>query len=139
MKTRSFAVYFLLLFTSIFSDTKLFAQREAGGSNDGICVPQPPPIAFKRNNGQGTCGGDAQIRLYFNQSPSTAPVLINLMYEDGTPIDYISLPVYGDISQFAKKGYIGYCLDGGNIPPAKKIIAVWHFPGSCQDDTILFE
>ena len=61
------------------------------------------------------------------------------MYADGTPITFISVPVIGDVADLAKKGYVSYCLLGGNIDPAKKIIAVFHYQGSCQGDTMLAE
>ena len=128
----------VILFTTLFSNTT-YAQRDAGGSSDGSCITQPTPVSFKRNNGEGTCGNNAEIRLKFNQSPTEAPVLIGLMYDDGTTVSNVLLPVTGNLSELAHKGYITYCLMGGNISPAKKLIAIFHYPGGCQDDTILYE
>ena len=148
MKTKLLTAFLIVLWCTIFSNTTL-AQRDAGGSSAGggnysgsnspDCIIQPSPVSFKRNNGQGTCGGDGQIRLSFNQNPTEAPVLTALMYEDGSPITYISVPIIGDVSDLAKKGYISYCLMGGNIDPAKKVIAVFHYQGGCQEDTILYQ
>ncbi len=127
-----------MLSITVFSTTT-YAQRSAGGSSDGSCTPQPTPVSFKRNNGEGTCGNNAEIRLKFNQSPTEGPVLIGLMYDDGTPVLNTVLPVTGNSSELDHKGYISYCLLGGNISPAKKLIAIFHYPGGCQDDTILYE
>lgn len=127
-----------MLSITIFSSST-FAQRAAGGSSDGSCTPQPTPESFKRNNGEGTCGNNAEIRLKFKQSPTEAPVLIGLMYEDGTPVSYTVLPVDGNTAELEHKGYISYCLLNGNISPAKKLIAIFHYPGGCQDDSILYE
>lgn len=149
MKTKLPAALCILITSLIFSD-KTFAQRDAGGSSSGSngvyagssapdCVIEPKPVSFKRNNGQGTCGGDGQIRLKFHQNPSEAPVLIALMHEDGSPITHISLPVKGDATDLNKKGYVSYCMLGGNINPAKKLIAVFHYQDSCEEDTILYE
>lgn len=148
MKTRLRKVYFLAFICLCFSQVA-DAQRDAGGSAGGNvgpaggntqnCVTQPNPTSFKRNNGEGTCGENGEIRLKFNQNPSEAPVLTALMYEDGSPINYIIVPVNGDVSNLAQKGYISYCLLGGNINPAKKIIAVFHYASGCQADAVLFE
>lgn len=147
MKTKLLITF--LLFSALALSNKSFAQRDAGGSSAGSgdytgtvateCITQPNPISFKRNNGEGTCGDNGQIRLKFNQSPTLAPTLIGVMYEDGTPIDFITVPVVGDLTELAHKGYISYCLIGGNIDPAKKIIAVFHYEGSCQADVYLHE
>ena len=148
MKTKLLTAFLVVLSCTILAN-KTLAQRDAGGSSAGggtysgstqpECIIQPNAISFKRNNGDGTCGQNGQIRLKFNQNPTEAPVLTALMYEDGTPISYIAVPIYGDIADLAKKGYISYCLIGGNIDPAKKIIAVFHYEGGCQEDTILHE
>lgn len=85
-----------------------------------FCQPKnhPCPI-FKRNNGQGTCGGDAQIRVYWADCSDEAPILTAIYYEGkklegntyGTP----------DQEECRKKGYTSYCIYGNNIPPAKKL------------------
>lgn len=146
MRTR------LLLTFLLFASLTTFAQRDAGGSSNGAgspdpgvnnpapCVNQPDPESFKRNNGEGTCGMNGQIRLYFKKKdvPTEAPTLIALMTEDGESVNYISLPIQGDMSNIDKK-YISYCLLGGNVKPAKKLIAVFHYANSCSDDIVLEE
>lgn len=148
MKTKLLTAFLVVLSCTLFSH-KTLAQRDAGGSSAGggnysgsssaDCIIQPNPVSFKRNNGDGTCGQNGQIRLSFNQNPTEAPILTALMYADGTPITFISVPVIGDIADLAKKGYASYCLLGGNIDPAKKIIAIFHYQGNCQGDTMLYE
>ena len=66
------------------------------------------------------------------QSPSYAPTLVGLWYDNGSPITNIFLPVTGDIADLASKGYISYCLLGGNIPPNKKIVAQFYYPNTNQ-------
>ena len=154
MKTKTFTIC-LLLFTSLLISNRIFAQRDSGGSSDGglgsesggtfnsgtqeSCITQPNPTSFKRNNGQGTCGGDAQIRLSFSQQPTIAPTIIGLYHSDGTPVTNVFLPIQGDMTNLAKKGYISYCIMGSNIAPAKKLIAVFHYDGGCQADATLNE
>jgi hypothetical protein len=111
---------------------KSLAQRDAGGTNQGVSTIEPCPESFKRNNGNGTCGGDAQIRLTFNQLPSTAPALVGIWY-NGNLINGIVLPAYGNINELDKKGYISYCLDGMNIPPANKITLQFRYPDGQED------
>ena len=48
--------------------------RGGGGSTGGI-PNEPTPTGFKRNNGNGTCGGSAQIRVSIDTCPSYAPTL----------------------------------------------------------------
>ena len=139
MKNNLLSFSFILFTCIIFSNTSFAQKRDAGFSGNGFCNPQPIPESFKRNNGEGTCGDNGQIRLKFNEHPTEAPILIGLLYEDGTPIENIILPIEGDMSPLDKKGYISYCMVGGNIDPAKKIIAVFHYPGGCQDDAIVYQ
>ncbi len=137
-----------LLFTSIMlisiclTSIKTFAQPAPGNSGGGIggggAAVQPCPVSFKRNNGNGTCGGDAQIRLSFNQLPQFAPELVLVSY-DGAEITTIIMPVEGDVSNLASKGYVSYCLNGANIPPAKKLVLHFRYAGSNQDDCVLAE
>ena len=131
MKPKLLAVCIVILISTFISN-KTFAQRDAGGSSSGSPIPEPCPTGLKRNNGDGTCGGSGQIRLSFGQSPTYAPTLIHLWYDDGTPVTNIILPVDGDITDLASKGYISYCLQGGNIPPSKKIVAQFYYPNTNQ-------
>ena len=87
---------------------------------------------FKRNNGQGTCGGDAQIRVYWNDCSDEAPTL-DAIYYQGNKLTGLT---YGspDQAECSKKGYTSYCIYGGNIPPAKKLTL--HFTYSDGTKTI---
>ncbi len=140
MKKNLLTFAFLLFSAFIFSTTS-FAQADGGGTGSAsgtITPPQPCPVSFKRNNGNGTCGADAQIRLSFNQLPQFAPTLVGVWY-NGQEITTIVMPVYGDVSNLASKGYISYCLSGSNIPPAKKLVLYFRYPNSDQDDCVLAE
>ena len=106
MKNNLLSFCFIIFTSFIFSQNTIAQDRTAGGSGDGICIPQPNPVSFKRNNGEGTCGSNGQIRLSFNQNPTSAPDLIGLFYEDGTAITYIILPVKGDVTDLA--GNLGF-------------------------------
>ena len=129
------AAFLFAAFTLTATDS--FAQRDAGFSANGNCIPtQPSPTSFKRNNGQGTCGGDAQIRLYFNERPTVIPSIMAIYYEGG-PVEGILLPIEGDISTFDKKGYVSYCITGSNIPPAHKLTIQFHYANSCQEDILV--
>ena len=115
---KSFAILILLFCSFIFSYTTK-AQRGAGGSADGLTPPQPCAVNFTRNNGDGACAGQAQIRLYFSQAPIYAPTLENILY-NGEPLLTNAFPIEGKISDLATLGYISYCLPTSNIPPAIK-------------------
>lgn len=127
MKKKLFPITVFVLFISLFS-LNSFAQPAPGGSGsggvDGEVSSQPSPVSFKRNNGNGTCGGEAQIRVAFDKKPDWFPVMEEIKYEGRTiPV------VFGDIdaSQLAKKGYVSYCILSGNIPPAGKIAIKFHY------------
>lgn len=127
----------LMLFATFILSSKSFSQ-DAGGSASGYANSQPCPVSFKRNNGNGTCGGDAQIRLNFNEAPQFAPTLVAVYY-NGAAVTGIILPIEGDLSNFAAKGYISYCLSGSNIPPAKKLVLHFRYPGTGQSDCVIAE
>lgn len=132
MKIQLLAIFIATLFS-----TETFSQIAPGDSNDGITgTTQPCGIFFKRNNGDGTCGGDTEIRLNFSQQPDYAPVLVAI-WGDGKPVDGVILPVDGDMSSL-DKGYISYCLQGSNIIAAKKITLQFHYENG-QEDCVLSE
>ena len=86
----------------------------------------PTIFDIKRNNGgnmpqgQGTCGGDAQIRLYVRSCPTNAPRLDSIYYE-GKKITGITFGA-ADVANCDKpNSYLSYCVFGNNIPPAKKL------------------
>jgi hypothetical protein len=123
----------MLLFMCVLSTTA-FAQRDAGGSSGGV-PPQPCPDHFTRNNGDGTCGGEAQIRAYYTTLPTVAPVLQSILY-NGAPL-YDNVPVVGDMSNYATTGYVSFCLPTSNIPPAIKLTLIINYTGSTQPDCVI--
>lgn len=125
----------IFLLTGFFSNN-LFAQRDAGGSSDGSGAIQPCATSFVRNNGNGTCDGQAQIRLYFTQAPIYAPTLENIIY-NGEPLLTNGMPITGNISDLATLGYVSYCLPTSNIPAAVKLTLVLKYNSSAQEDCIL--
>lgn len=136
MKKQILTICLMILGTIIFSSSS-FAQRDAGGSSDGNTTPpQPCPTAFARNNGNGTCGGQAQIRLYFTQAPLVAPTLENILYQ-GEPLLTNAYPISGNVADLATQGYISYCLPTSNIPPAIKLTVIYKYASSGQEDCML--
>lgn len=135
MKKRSFSIAAFVLFISLFSSAA-FAQDDSGGSSggsdggpDGHPISQPSPVSFKRNNGNGTCGGQAEIRVAFNLIPDYSPTMQEIMYE-GRRIPVNIHPV--DPSLLIKKGYVSYCVSNTNVPPAKKLAIKFTYIGSNQ-------
>jgi len=86
------------------------------------------PSYFRRNNGNGTCA-DGQLKLYFTDCPTTAPV-IDSVYTDGVKQNVtFYLP---DISKCSSLGYIGYCVSGGNMPPSSNWVIYFHNANGCS-------
>lgn len=142
-KLLSFAILFIS-FTVISISS--FAQDVPGGSGDGTTppdgggttgttAPQPTAIHFTRNNGDGTCGGLAQIRMYYATAPTTAPVLTQIDY-NGAPLYANFTAVTGDISNYATTGYVSFCLNTSNIPPAIKLTLTYNASATQQGVTI---
>jgi len=128
MKKTSFPIVVFVLFISLFS-SGTFAQADPGGSAtggpDGEVSSQPSPVSFKRNNGNGTCGGQAEIRVAFNLIPDFMPTIEEIRSGqrsvEGVVIDNI------DASDLAKKGYVSYCISSTNILPAVKLWIKFHY------------
>ena len=131
----------VVLFMTLFS-SHVFAQPAPGddgsggtppdGGGTGSTVPaQPLGYHFTRNNGDGTCGGEAQIRLYYTTKPTVAPVLTQIYYQ-GSPLYTNFLPVTGNIADYATKGYVSFCLPTSNIPPAIKLTLTYTPGGTGQ-------
>lgn len=137
---------FAFLFSlSLFSITS-FAQDVPGGSGDGSVTPpdgggtsgsatQPLSVHFTRNNGDGTCGGMAQIRMYYTAAPTVAPVLTQIYYQ-GAPLYSNFTAVTGNLSTYASNGYVSYCLPTSNIPPAIKLTLTYNASTSQNDASI---
>lgn len=131
MKKKLLSLTFIIL-SICFVSASSFAQIAPGDSGSGTPVP-PQPLAyhFTRNNGDGTCGGAAQIRLYYTTAPTVAPVLTQIYY-NGEPLYTNLLPVTGDIAGYATNGYVSFCLPTANIPPAIKLTLTYVPGGSGQ-------
>lgn len=147
MKKRLLTFAILILSVCIAS-TNTYAQDDSGGaagSSGAIdaggttvavsTTPQPLGIHFTRNNGDGTCGERAQIRLYYTVAPAVAPVLTQIYY-NGQPLYTNLLPVTGNIADFASKGYVSFCLPTANIPPSVKLTLTYNPGGSQAPATI---
>lgn len=145
MKQKLTVTLFVLAFLTISNIT--FAQDDSGGyaGGDGGGLPpdgsgttvtaQPKPFHFTRNNGDGTCGGQAQIRMYYTTAPTTAPVLTQIYY-NGEPLFANFTPVTGDLSTYATTGYVSFCIGVSNIPPAIKLTLTYNASSIQQNLTI---
>ncbi|MDE3182644.1 MAG: T9SS type A sorting domain-containing protein [Bacteroidota bacterium] len=81
------------------------------------------PDYFKRNNGNGTCGSEAEIRMYFAACPTTAPIIDSIRANGVIANVTVSAP---DGSNCASKGYISYCISG-DLPPAGTLTVFFDF------------
>ena len=88
------------------------------------------PSNFTRNNGNGTCGSEAQIKMYFPSCPVTAPV-IDSVYISGVKANIAFFAP--DDSKCSSQGYVSYCFTG-NLPPASSIKVYFNF-GVADSDT----
>ncbi|CAN5661058.1 hypothetical protein BH11BAC5_BH11BAC5_31660 [soil metagenome] len=84
------------------------------------------PDYFRRNNGNGACA-DGQLKLYFTSCPAGAPI-IDSVYTNGVKsnVSFAS----PDASKCAAQGFIGYCVSGGNMPPASTWVIYFHNAGA---------
>jgi hypothetical protein len=144
MNKKLLTVAFLFISAGILS-TSTFAQEAPGDSGSGIAgedidggratatssPTQPLGVHFTRNNGDGTCGEKAQIRLYYTVAPTVAPVLTQIYYQNDQLYTNL-LPITGNITDFANKGYISFCLPTANIPPAIKLSLTYNPGGASQ-------
>lgn len=144
---KNYLKFAFLMLSICFFTAKTFAQTAPGDSGSGgtggtidggttTATPPPQPLAihFTRNNGDGTCGGEAQIRMYYSTAPTAAPVLTQIYY-NGSPLYSNMLPVTGNISNYATTGYVSFCLPTANIPPAIKLDLTYS-PTSAQNAVI---
>lgn len=81
------------------------------------------PTYFKRNNGNGTCGAEAEIRMYFPSCPVIVPK-IDSIYTNGVKANIQIYPP--DASKCSSKGYISYCF-GGDLPGVEAIQVFFDF------------
>ena len=75
------------------------------------------PNFFKRNNGQGTCGAESEIRMYFPTCVSNPPSM-DSVYANGTKANLTIFTPDG--SKCSGKGYVSYCFSG-NLPPVSSL------------------
>ncbi len=111
-----------------------FSQAVPGDNTD--C---PTIFDIKRNNGgnfpqgQGTCGGDAEIRLYVKACPTVPPILDSIYYE-GKKIEGITFGKANTENCSKPNSYLSYCVFGSNIPPAKKLTFFFTFKSANGDN-----
>ncbi len=86
------------------------------------------PDYFRRNNGNGACAA-GQLKLYYTTCPASIPI-IDSVYTNGAKANItFAAP---DASKCSQLGYIGYCVVGGNMPPASNWKIYFHNPGSAD-------
>lgn len=81
------------------------------------------PQYFKRNNGNGTCGSQAEVRMFFSSCPATAPIIDSIRANGVIANVTVGAP---DDSKCASKGYISYCISG-DLPPAGALTVFFDF------------
>ena len=131
----------VLLLSICFFSAKTIAQTTPGGDSGGggtidgggttTTTPQPLGVEFFRNNGDGTCNGQAQIRLYYTTAPTIAPTLDNIIY-NGSPLIANFVPTGSVLADLTTKRYLSFCLPTSNIPPAIKLTIYYHYNGTSQ-------
>lgn len=83
------------------------------------------PSFFRRNNGNGTCSMESQIKMYYTTCPSTS-LMMDSIYVSGVKADLtIGTP---DASNCAKNSYVSYCFNG-NLPPAGSLQVFFTYDG----------
>ena len=114
-----------------------------GGGATGVIPQEPRPTGFKRNNGNGTCGGSAQIRVTLDTCPSYAPTL-EAVYQPTSATDLgPALTGFtmgsGDMAPCSNNNkYISFCIYGaggassGNLPPANTLVLQFFYPTTGQ-------
>ena len=139
MKSKLLSFGLLVLTVISFSCKKELLPGESrggGGSSNMTYVPQPLPTFFKRNNGNGTCGGSAQIRLVYAVQPTTYPTLIAIYNSPvgmqlGQPLNGFTFGA-GVSGGNNNNAYTSYCIFGGNIPPANALVLKFKYPETGQ-------
>lgn len=98
--------------------------RGGGGSSGGVVHEYPD--FFKRNNGNGTCGGEGQIRAQYASCPVEAPTLLNVynLNADNSMTVIPGLRYGAGVTSPCENNhsYMSYCYSGGNIPPITKVV-----------------
>lgn len=132
--------FFTLIAVSLFLAITSFGQTSSTTTTSNTTCPMIFDI--KRNNGgnfpqgPGTCGGDAQIRVYFQDCPSNPPRLDSIYYQgqklQGLEFGHQNIrDGFPDASNCSKPhSYLSYCVYGSNIPPAKKLTFYFSYVSS---------
>ena len=140
MKKQLLFLSVVLLSLISFSCKKNLLGTESyirGGGGTTTSVPlQPKPSGFKRNNGNGTCGGSAQVRVSYDTCPGYTPILEAIYYPSSTDLGP-ALPGLtfgiGDKAPCSNNnGYVSFCIYGGNIPPANSVIMQFFYAETGQ-------
>ena len=129
MKKRFVRIALFVLFISAFTSDS-FAQAAPGDAATGTIALQPAPLSFKRNNGNGTCGREAEIRVTFPIVPDWMPNIEEIRAAEQTLQGIIVTNI--DASEAAQKGYVSYCISSGNILPAVKLWIKFHYEKTNQ-------
>lgn len=93
-------------------------------------------ISFTRNNGNGTCGGQGELRVKFSPACPTTPPIIDSVYIDGVKSNVtFNAPNMSHCG--ANNGYLSFCVTSGNMPPANVWTIYFHdVEGSSYQNTI---
>ena len=85
MKKNLLSICMLLLCLCIIS-SKTFAQLDPGGGGTNVLMITPPSYVLncKRNNGNGTSAGMAEVRLNFSDNNPHNIMLIDIRNFDGS-------------------------------------------------------
>lgn len=118
MKKKLLLICMLLLCISIIP-SKTFAQNDPGDAGNYVKITNPPAYVLncKRNNGNGTSAGLADVRLYFSDNNFHNVYLLGIKNSDGTLFANAVLDNFGVF----QRGYISYALYF-NIPPVNKLL-----------------
>lgn len=149
MKNQLLCLGIALLTLGSFSCKKSLTysdySRGGGASNGGGAPLEPSPTGFKRNNGNGTCAGAAQIRVLFGSGvPSYAPTLLNIFQPSGgmlgAPLSGYVFDVADVTHMLDQNPFSSFCIhsststsaSAGNIPPANTLVLEFYYPNSNQ-------
>ena len=101
----------------------MFALLAVNTFAQNIC-----PGSFKRNNGNGTCGGLGELRLNFPSGCPAATPFIDSIFIDGIKSN-VSFGTPETSKCGGNNGYISYCVTSGNMPPANVWIIFFRTQG----------
>jgi hypothetical protein len=91
---------------------------------------QTAPVSFKRVHGKGTCGTAGEMRVMFDVLPAQLPSLAEVRSE-ARAVKMVIGNI--DTSQFAKKGYVSYCIVSADNVAASKLWIRFHYENPARD------